>query len=99
MIEYSLYFSILFFVFGLIFGSFFNVLIYRIPVNKSLFKPSSHCINCGNSLKWYMNIPVFSYIFLKGKCYYCGAKISLIYPSVELITGGIFLSGYLLHGL
>jgi|SRR6056297_323348 len=99
MIELPLFKSILFFLFGLVFGSFFNVLIYRLPENKSIFKPPSHCTECGKSLKWYMNIPVFSYIFLKGKCHYCNARISFIYPLVELLTGGIFLSGYLFHGL
>ena len=73
-------------VIGLCVGSFLNVVIYRIPNDMSLVKPASHCPNCNHEIKWYMNIPVFSYIFLRGKCHYCKAKISPIYPCVELLN-------------
>ncbi|RKQ63470.1 type 4 prepilin peptidase 1 [Thermovibrio guaymasensis] len=75
------------FLFGLIFGSFLNVCIYRIPKGKSILWPPSSCPNCGSRIKWYDNVPVLSYIILRGKCRNCGKKISPIYPIVELLTG------------
>ncbi len=74
-------------VFGLILGSFFNVCIYRIPQNKSIVWPGSFCPKCNNHIRWYDNIPVLSYLFLRGKCRHCKAPISLQYPLVELLTG------------
>lgn len=73
-------------VIGLCVGSFLNVVIYRIPNDMSLVKPASHCPNCNHEIKWYMNIPVFSYIFLRGRCHYCKARISPIYPMVEILN-------------
>jgi len=73
-------------LFGLCFGSFFNVLIYRLPLNQSIIKPNSSCPNCKIEIKWYHNIPVLSYVFLRGKCANCQYKISLFYPFVELLT-------------
>jgi len=76
------------FIIGLIFGSFLNMLIYRLPLGMSLFKPiGSECPHCNHSINWYENIPVVSYLFLKGKCSNCSGKISNIYPIVELTTG------------
>ncbi len=75
------------FIWGLVWGSFFNVCIYRIPRKESIIYPPSHCPVCGHRLKWYDNIPLVSYILLKGKCRYCGAKISMRYPIVEFVTG------------
>lgn len=73
---------------GLIFGSFLNVLIYRLPLGISLLKPvGSSCPHCQHQIKWFENIPVISYLFLRGKCSNCSKKISIIYPIVELITG------------
>jgi len=73
---------------GLIFGSFLNVLIYRLPLGISLLKPvGSSCPHCQHQIKWVENIPVISYLFLRGKCSNCSKKISIIYPIVELITG------------
>ncbi len=83
------------FLFGLVIGSFLNVLIYRLPKNISLIKPGSHCPTCGMPIKFYDNIPIVSYLILKGKCRNCGARISLIYPLVEGITGFLFLIFYL----
>ncbi|MEZ0344217.1 MAG: prepilin peptidase [Caldimicrobium sp.] len=80
------------FILGLVFGSFLNVLIYRLPEGKSLLKPSSHCPKCETPLKWYHNIPLISFIFLRGRCAYCGEKISLQYPLVELITALLLVS-------
>lgn len=82
------YFSI--FVFGLIVGSFLNVLIYRLPQNLSLLG-RSFCPNCKKKISWYDNIPLLSFILLKGKCRFCHSPISLQYPIVELLTGILFV--------
>ena len=89
---------ILVFLYGLIFGSFFNVCIYRIPRGESINFPPSHCTNCNNKIKWYDLFPIISYIVLKGKCRYCGEKISLRYPLIELITGILFAALYVKYG-
>lgn len=91
--------TILIFIYGLIIGSFLNVCIYRIPREESIAFPSSHCPKCGTSLSWYDNIPLFSYIFLLGKCRYCKAKISSQYPIVELLNGLVYLITYRYFGL
>ena len=77
---------------GLIIGSFLNVCIYRIPEGISLLWPASKCVNCSKRIVWYDNIPVLSYLFLKGKCRHCQHKISALYPITEIITGIVFLS-------
>lgn len=87
------------FIFGLVFGSFFNVLIYRIPEKKSIVFPSSFCPVCKKSIKWYDNIPLISYILLKGRCRYCKTKISMIYPVVEFLTGILFVTIFMKIGL
>ena len=80
------------FIFGLIMGSFLNLLIYRLPKNISLLNPKrSICPKCNYQLKWYENIPLISYIFLKAKCSKCNNFISLIYPIVELFTATVTL--------
>ena len=91
--------SILIFILGTIIGSFLNVCIYRIPREESIVFPSSHCTSCGTPLRWYNLIPVLSYIFQRGKCSYCGEKISLQYPTVELLNGFIYLLLYYSFGL
>ncbi len=73
-------------LFGLIFGSFLNVCIYRIPREKSLVWPPSTCPKCNARIRWYDNIPVFSYLCLLGKCRHCKAPISIQYPLIELLT-------------
>ena len=84
--------NIVVFVIGLIFGSFLNVLVHRIPLQISLFKPlGSVCTHCESSIKWYENIPVFSYIFLKGKCSNCRDTISILYPLIEILTASVTL--------
>jgi len=80
-------------------GSFLNVVIYRIPKGESIAFPASHCQHCNTPLKWYHNIPLFSWLFLKGKCAFCHAPIAKQYPMVELITGIIFALLYLKLGL
>ncbi len=80
------------FLFGIVFGSFLNVLIYRIPKEESVVFPSSHCPKCNTKLKPYHNIPLLSWLFLGGKCAYCKEKISLQYPMVELVAGIVAMS-------
>lgn len=79
------------FIFGMLIGSFLNVVIVRLPIGKDLVKSRSECVNCKKSLKWFHNIPVLSFLFLKGKCAYCGKRISWRYPLVEILTGLISL--------
>jgi leader peptidase (prepilin peptidase)/N-methyltransferase len=74
-------------IFGILIGSFLNVVILRIPKNESIIFPASHCPTCKTPLKWWHNIPIISYIFLKGKCAFCNEKISIQYPLVELASG------------
>ena len=73
-------------VFGLILGSFFNVIISRLPKNESILWPASHCPRCNTPLKPWHNIPVLSYLFLKGRCFSCHKPISPVYPIIELVT-------------
>ena len=87
--------SLIVFLIGLVFGSFLNVLIYRLPLGISLLKPiGSACPHCNYKIKWYENIPVFSYLFLKGRCSSCSDSISKSYPIVELITAVVTLMLY-----
>jgi leader peptidase (prepilin peptidase)/N-methyltransferase len=79
------------FLFGSAIGSFLNVVIHRVPREQSVVTPNSACPNCGNAIKPYDNIPIFSWIFLGGKCRNCKAKISPRYPAVELLTGLVWL--------
>jgi len=72
---------------GAVLGSFFNVLIYRLPRDESVISPGSHCPQCGHAIGPLENIPLVSYGILRGKCRWCKAPISLIYPAVELLTG------------
>lgn len=80
------------FVFGLLFGSFLNVVILRIPQDESVVFGASHCPVCHNKLKAWHNIPLLSWLFLRGKCAFCKTKISPQYPLIELISGLIFLA-------
>lgn len=77
---------------GLCVGSFLNVVIYRVPQHMSLAKPRSHCTRCGNTLRWYDNIPVLSYLLLGGKCRKCKSHISLRYTIVELANMLLWLA-------
>ncbi len=80
------YWAILFFVTGSMIGSFFNVLVYRLPNGKSVITPRSSCPHCGHVIQWYENIPVISYCFLRAKCSSCKTHISIQYPLVEFVT-------------
>jgi leader peptidase (prepilin peptidase)/N-methyltransferase len=79
------------FILGLLIGSFLNVVIYRVPLEKSVVFPNSFCPNCSNPVKPYDNIPVLSYLILGGKCRFCKIAISPIYPAVELLVGILYL--------
>ena len=91
--------SLFIFTFGILIGSFLNVVIYRIPKGESIVFPSSKCQSCQTPLKWYHNIPIFSWLFLQGKCAFCSEKISSQYPLIELTTGIIAILLYYKLGL
>ncbi|MGL4849784.1 MAG: prepilin peptidase [Clostridium sp.] len=86
------------FFIGSIFGSFFNVCIYRIPIEEGIVKGRSHCTSCNRTLKGYELVPIFSWIFLRGKCMKCKRKISVQYPLIELVTGITYLLIFLRFG-
>ncbi len=84
--------------FGLAIGSFLNVVIYRLPRGESLSFPPSHCTTCSHRLSWFDNLPVASWLVLRGRCRYCGASISPRYPLVELMTAALFMVSLLVFG-
>lgn len=87
-------------IFGAIIGSFLNVVILRLPQeDTSIAFPPSHCPTCKTPLRWYMNIPIFSYLFLRGRCAHCKKRISLQYPIVELMTAGLAVAVFHSFGL
>lgn len=85
-------------VLGAILGSFYACMGYRIPNKIPLSKPNSYCESCKKEIKWYMNIPVFSYLFLRGKCAYCKSKIDSLSFIVEVLTSFLFIVFYLKYG-
>ena len=92
------FWSLVFFVFGCIVGSFLNVCIYRLPLGLSIVTPPSHCPHCQYSIPWYLNVPLVTWLALRGRCKNCGAPISPRYFIVELLTGVAFLSCWLAFG-
>lgn len=92
------FWSAVYFVFGSIVGSFLNVCIYRMPRGESVVSPPSHCPHCGYSIPWFLNIPLVTWCWLRGKCANCRAPISPRYLAVELLTGLAFLGTWLAHG-
>ena len=90
---------ILIFIFGTAIGSFLNVVIHRLPRDKSIVRPGSACTGCGAAIRWYDNVPIIGYLVLRGRCRDCGAKISPRYPLVELLTGIVFYLVYRECGL
>src|SRR5262245_45944585 len=84
---------------GLCVGSFLNVCIYRLPRRESVAWPASRCTTCNRALSWYENIPMVSWVVLRGRCRTCRAPISWMYPIVEVTTALVFVIGYLLYGL
>lgn len=97
MIEWIIY--IIPFVFGAVVGSFLNVCIYRIPEGISIVSPPSRCMGCGRLVPFYYNIPIFGYIFLGGRCAFCKVPLSLQYPFVEALTGGVAVALFVKFGL
>ena len=95
----AIFFYISIFLFGIVIGSFMNVCIYRIPLKEDIVKTRSHCMSCGYQLKWYDLIPVFSFIFLKGRCRKCKAKLSIQYPLVETANGLAWVLVFLIRGV
>lgn len=87
------------FLYGLVIGSFLNVLIYRIPKKENIAVVRSHCMNCDYQLKWYDLVPLFSWLFLRGKCRKCGQKISVQYPIVEASNAILYLLVFYRYGL
>ena len=79
-------------LFGILIGSFLNVVVYRVPIGKSIVTPPSACTDCGHEIRAYDNIPLVSWLLLRGKCRNCGARISARYPLVELGTGALFFA-------
>jgi len=86
-------------ILGLLFGSFLNVVILRIPKGESVVFDSSHCTSCSAKLKPWHNIPLFSYIFLRGRCAFCSEKISMQYPLVELVSAVLFTAVFYKLGI
>jgi leader peptidase (prepilin peptidase) / N-methyltransferase len=91
--------TVFFFLFGLVVGSFLNVCITRIPEDVSIVSPGSRCLRCGTPIKPYDNVPVFAWLWLRGKCRSCGLPISPMYPLVELATGLLFVTAFLEFGI
>src|SRR4026207_1459599 len=87
-----------FFVFGCITGSFLNVCIHRMPLGQSIVSPPSHCPHCQYSIPWYLNVPLLTWLYLRGKCANCKAPISIRYFLVELRTGLVFLGLWVTYG-
>jgi len=86
-------------LFGLLFGSFANVVIWRVPRGESIVSPGSHCPNCGMDIRWYDNVPVVSYILLRARCRGCGTGISPRYPIFELASGALWVVAGLTFGV
>ncbi len=86
------------FLLGLVIGSFLNVVIYRVPLRRSLSHPGSHCPHCGHPIRWYDNIPVVSWVILRGRCRDCADPIGPRYPLVEALTGVLFALAAMIAG-
>jgi leader peptidase (prepilin peptidase)/N-methyltransferase len=86
-------------LFGLCIGSFLNVCAYRLPLGKSIVYPGSRCTSCGRELSWFDNLPVLSWVALRGRCRTCKQSVSWMYPAVEIVTALVFFVTYLTYGL
>lgn len=86
-------------LFGLVFGSFLNVCIYRLPRHESIVFPGSHCPRCQHRIRWYDNVPLVSYLILRGRCRDCHASISALYPTVEALTAVVLVLTFREYGL
>lgn len=93
------FWTVVIFVLGCTVGSFLNVCIHRMPRGESIVHPPSHCPHCKYSIPWYLNIPLFTWLFLRGRCANCGAPIAVRYFLVELLTGVLFAGCWLRYGM
>lgn len=93
------YMAVVVFLFGAVIGSFLNVCIYRLPLDQSIVSPGSHCMSCGAAVRWFDNIPIISWLVLRGRCRNCGTGFSIRYPLVELLTACLLLLLFLRFGL
>lgn len=91
-------YAVFVFIVGSVIGSFLNVVIYRTPLHQSIITEPSHCFSCGNRLKWYDMFPIFSWIILRGKCRFCGSRISPRYMVMEALCAVSYLGAYLVYG-
>ena len=99
LILFTIFLYITIGLFGITIGSFLNVCIYRIPKKENIATTRSHCMECNTQLKWYDLVPLFSWLFLRGKCRYCKAKISVQYPLVELANGIGYVWIFFVNGI
>ena len=97
-IALHIFYAVMAFIFGSVIGSFLNVVILRTPLKQSIITEPSHCFSCGHRLAWYDMFPIFSWIFLRGRCRYCKAKISPRYMIIEAITAASYCLAYLRFG-
>lgn len=99
MFEFDTFNYVIFFVLGALLGSFANVVIYRMPREESVVTPGSHCFACGAPVRWFDNIPIFSWFILRGRCRKCGARFSIRYALVELLMAVLFALSYHYAGI
>ena len=92
-------FAVFAFAPGLALGSFLSVVAARVPLRRSIVRPPSACMSCGEEIRWYDNIPLLSYAVLRGRCRHCGVRIPLVYPGVELLTAMLIAGCVLAFGL
>ena len=97
-IGFHILYAVLAFILGSVIGSFLNVVILRTPLHQTIVSEPSHCFSCGHRLKWYDMFPIFSWLFLRGKCRYCGEKISPRYMIIEAVTAALYCLAYLVFG-
>lgn len=95
----TVFLYIIVFLYGITIGSFLNVLIYRLPKKENIVTTRSHCMSCGNQLKWYDLVPLFSYLVLRGKCRKCKARISVQYPLIEGLNGMLYILIFAVYGI
>ena len=95
--QLTIFLYIVAFLYGIVIGSFLNVLIFRIPKKENIVQ-SSHCMSCGHKLGWRDMVPVFSYLFLRGRCRQCGARISIQYPLIEALNGVLYVVVFMAGG-
>ncbi len=98
-LTFNIIVAAIFGLYGIVIGSFVNVLILRLPIHESITLKRSHCMNCGHTLAWYELFPLFSYLFLRGKCRHCKAHISVQYPIVEAVNGVLYVILFLVKGI